>query len=550
MKSHTHFKHFKPEFLIRILSCLAATIVCTNCYYADDPIECESDTTTSPLLTRAVPTLYFDWENVDWMPTPQGQSRIPTPWVGQGSLVGTYDWEIVNDYKAFDGWELLYSTFDPNAPSTLVNPYFVLYNKYRGIMRVYIYLTTQFVTTSSQLQDGISIASSHKNVSLLRFCGKELIHPDSYPTEFNQLQPKPKNGSAPMAANKWYMMQYELAYDPALLSMDYRDIQLCWWLNYVNVATIEMQTRSVGDIVGTIGTSSATGRNPFSTSDISKIGSQLILTNVDKTVAEGLRDDSPRKDNVNKNSLNLPRKFYEGIVSSITEAAKSSIGDILKKPFSFLSAIIGGISATTPTPISLKLEVRSTTSGALTEFGSFPSSPASMWIPGTSISSSAVGIIPLYNKPLGVCNISHQPTITLVDRSRVYNEPDEPFDPDQILTITEGELTYDDQDYSQYLIINPELQKIADVTIERQDIVATGYHYNFGGDFIHVPTYGYSYVEGTTFNNLDLPSHLSFYVRFAIKVAPHNGAPESIIYKTFQLAQTIRYEVSDETTYP
>ena len=174
-----------------------------------------------------------------------------------------------------------------------------------------------------------------------------------------------------------------------------------------------------------------------------------------------------------------------------------------------------------------------------------------MWIPGTSISSSAVGIIPLYNKPLGVCNISHQPTITLVDRSRIYNEPDEPFDPDQMLTITEGELDYDIQDYSQYLIINPELQKIADVTIERQDIVATGYDGHFGtGDFIHVPAYIYSYTYGTTFNNQELPQNLTYYVRFAIKVAPHNGAPESIIYKTFQLAQTIRYEVSDETTYP
>lgn len=538
---------FKPEFLVRILFYFAAALVCTNCYHMDDPIECESDTASYPLLTRAVPTLYFDWENVDWMPTPQGQSRIPTPWVGQGSLVGTYDWEIVNDHKAFDGWELLYSTFDPNAPSALVNPYFVLYNKYRGIMRVYIYLTTQFVTTSSQLQDGISIASSRKNISLLRFCGREFIHPDSYPTEFNQLQPKPKNGSAPMAANKWYMMQYELAYDPALLSMDHRDVQLCWWLNYVNVAEIKMQSRSVGDIVGTIGTSTATGRNPFSTTDLSKIGSRLILTNVDKTVAEGLRDNSASK----KNSLNLPQHFYEGIVSSITEAAKSSIGDILKKPFSFLSAIIGGISTTAPTPISLKLEVLSAASGALTEFGSFPSSPISMWIPGTSISSSAVGIIPLYNKPLGVCNISHQPTITLVDRSRIYNEPDEPFDPDQMLTITEGELDYDIQDYSQYLIINPELQKIADVTIERQDIVATGYDGHFGtGDFIHVPAYIYSYTYGTTFNNQELPQNLTYYVRFAIKVAPHNGAPESIIYKTFQLAQTIRYEVSDETTYP
>lgn len=540
----------KPRLLSKILLA-AIALIGTGCYRSDDSMNFFNDTSLSTPLTRAVPTLYFDWENADWMPTPEGQTRIPTPWVGQGSLVGSYDWEIVNDHKAFDGWELLYSTFDPNAPSALINPYFVLYNKYRGIMRVYLYLTTQFVTTSTQLQDGISIASSRKNISLLRFCGKEFIHPDSYPTEFNQLQPKPKNGSAPMAANKWYMMQYELAYDPALLSMDYRDAQLCWWLNYVNVTTIEMQSRSVGDIVGTIGTSSTTGRNPFSAKNLNQMASRLVLTNLDKTIAESLRDDSNREGNFNKNSLNLPRQFYEGIVSSIGEAAKLSIGDILKKPFSFLGAIIGGFSTTAPTPISLNLEVCTETSGELTQFGSFPSSPTSMWIPGTSISSSASGIIPLYNKPLGICNISHQPTIQLVDRSRIYNEPDEPFDPDQMLTITDGKLDYEIQDYSQYLIINPELQKIADVTIERQDIVTTGYDYTYGEkNFIHIPAHTYTYIQGTTFNNHELPGSLTYYVRFAIRVTPHNGASESIIYKTFELAQKTRYEVSDETTYP
>ena len=33
------------------------------------------------------------------MPTPAGTAPIPTPWIGQGSLVGTYDLEILNDRK-------------------------------------------------------------------------------------------------------------------------------------------------------------------------------------------------------------------------------------------------------------------------------------------------------------------------------------------------------------------------------------------------------------------------------------------------------------------
>ena len=97
--------------------------------------------------TRAVPTPLFDWENLDWMPTPSMQSQIPSPWSGQGSLVGTYGIDIINDRKACDGWELLYNTFDSNVTAPLVNPYFVLYNKYRGIMRIYLYLTCLLYTS-------------------------------------------------------------------------------------------------------------------------------------------------------------------------------------------------------------------------------------------------------------------------------------------------------------------------------------------------------------------------------------------------------------------
>lgn len=41
-----------------------------------------------------------------------------------------------------------------------------------------------------------------------------------------QMQPAPMDGSLPLAANRWYMMQYELAYDPNLADIPYKDIRL------------------------------------------------------------------------------------------------------------------------------------------------------------------------------------------------------------------------------------------------------------------------------------------------------------------------------------
>ena len=84
---------------------------------------------STPISTRAIPTPEFDWENCDWMPTPKGQSPIPSPWVGQGSIVSVYGIDVVNDRKASDGWLLLYNSFNSTATGPLINPYFILYNK-------------------------------------------------------------------------------------------------------------------------------------------------------------------------------------------------------------------------------------------------------------------------------------------------------------------------------------------------------------------------------------------------------------------------------------
>lgn len=143
---------------------------------------------------------------------------------------------------------MLYSTFTDKGTSPLQNPYFILYNKYRGLMRVYLYITTQFVTTSSYLQDGLSVNTTRGDIKLLNFLGREAVDGTSSRTSYQQIQPAPMDGSRPLATNKWYMMQYELAYDPNISSIPYNDIRLVWNANYMNVSSISLG----GDIQGTI----------------------------------------------------------------------------------------------------------------------------------------------------------------------------------------------------------------------------------------------------------------------------------------------------------
>ena len=143
--------------------------------------------------TRAYLPVEFDWANIDWMPTPPGQARIPSPWMGAGSIVSSYGTDIAHDRFKSDGWELVYNTFDPNA-ERLSNPYFVLYNKYRGTLRFFLYVTTPFVVPSSYVMDGISMNSATPT-SLFNFLGKEVVDATKNETQYSQIQHMPYDGT-------------------------------------------------------------------------------------------------------------------------------------------------------------------------------------------------------------------------------------------------------------------------------------------------------------------------------------------------------------------
>ena len=123
-------------------------------------------------------------------------------------------------------------------------------------MRIYLYITTQFVTPSSYIEDGISVISTYQT-SILNFLGNEIIDGEVCQKSYSQVQPQPLDGSLPLASNKWYMMQYEMAYDPNISTIPYSDIQLSWKLNYHNIAQMTIDGQLVGSITGVIGASSS-----------------------------------------------------------------------------------------------------------------------------------------------------------------------------------------------------------------------------------------------------------------------------------------------------
>lgn len=514
-------------------SILLSLLLFTGCYDEKD-MEDFTNKRTLPIFEsivsrRAVPVYEFDWENADWMPTPPQQAKIPSPWIGQGSIASTFGIEIVNDRKKIDGWELLYNSFNIEE-SSLVNPYFILYNKYRGIMRIFFYTTTSFVASSSYIQDGISIISD-REISLLNFLGEDFIDTTNNKMQYCQMQPTPPDGSFPLASNRWYMLQYELAYDAHISDIPYSSIQLNWTLNYYNVQNISLGGTSVGELNGVIGSSSKS--NIFS-----------ALMGVGKTAATGalagIGLNTISKNTLNstagENKLGLPKDIFKNLSSGISNALSGATGNLAKMGANLLSAIVGGSSTSGPIPVCFTFNTQIELQGRGTEGGAFPSTPVSFWCPGTNIPPNAIGYIPLYNKSLGVLNFEGQPAVPYT-----YQEfPSTMEDIDgRILYLLEGYCKFPEEvDFSNYLRINPEVSKIATVTIKKQELVAS-YKDEYGKKNVWLQPSSFTWDIGDVpaySNRHDFPEDLKLGVRFTVEIKPLDGGATSTIIKTFQLS--------------
>lgn len=508
--------------------------VCAGC--TDDDLMPESFYDALPMSTRSIPVPTLNWENADWMPTPPGQSRIPSPWVGAGSLASTYGMDVVNDRMASDGWTLLYNTFDANAPGQLVNPYFVLYNKYRGTMRIFLYVTTSFVTTSSYLQDGLSVVYNGQT-TMLNFLGSGLIDLDKRVKNYQQLQPAPSDGSSPLASNRWYMMEYELAYDPFLGVVRWDRIQLNWSLNYCNVTQFSFEGNIEGTLHAIMGSSETT--NP-----IKDLGQ-----NVGKGVFAGIGMSMLENNTINsatgENRLGLKPAVFKSLTSGLSKGLSGVFSDLPGTAVRLLSALFGG--SRDSQPVNYKLDATIKLQGTGISSGSFPSSPVSFWVPGTNFivreGVEIVGYIPLYNKLLGVINLKEKPTYKVFLDQIVYvTERDGIYEP-----VYTEEYVYASAipDFTEYVQINPEVKRIADVEIVKQEVLFIP-NRAYGGI---EPDYDFENISVARTNyGYEVPAGLpDWALRLTVKVTPKDGTPPSTIIKTFLLKQDI--VVSQEERY-
>ncbi len=163
-----------------------------------------TDKTLKP--TRSIFNFEFNWETAQYMPSSPGTPRVPVPW--SDNVIRNYDPALRYDFKKADGWEMVYNTYSDTI--NFATKHFMLYNKYRGVLRSYSYNAQRMnadLLRSRWLFNDLSIESSSFSTPLLNFAGQHIVDMDADTRQISVIEPWR------LDQDSWVVTEFEMAYD-------------------------------------------------------------------------------------------------------------------------------------------------------------------------------------------------------------------------------------------------------------------------------------------------------------------------------------------------
>lgn len=497
--------HFRTRSIFYLSFLLITISVFTGCTKVVDQTIAVKDT------RDGISPFPFDWDNpnTNYMPTPSG-TTILLPWANGASKGFSND--ILYDYSKNDGWELVYNVF--NTTSLQANPYFVLYNKYRGLLRIYVYVTTNAFTTSTYLTSGLTLGPNAFSSHMLNYINQDIVDFNVKKNAICQIEP------TQLSANTWYASQYEIAYDPLISTHTYQEVGLNWTEKWTNITQVSMGGSLVGSLNGTVGTPPSQFNLAGTLINGVFNATGLAVLNNNKGTTD------PNNEGVG-NHLGLPAVVFNAIKEGVTSGYSGAVKNIF-------NAIFGGNSGNYQ-EINLTLKADLTLNGSETSGGAFIPDPGLLLgVPGTSNSQTASGYIPGYDQPMGIFYINAKPQIQVV-----YTQQSPPSNwdgPSNRYYLNDFYL----QTSSFGYLINPSVTNIATVSIVSQEVLLPETvadptnHFYTNSPYIELVGANGNYYKGVTMDGSKiLPGQSAAVLRVTVRVTPNNGAPASTIVKTF-----------------
>ncbi|WDF54092.1 hypothetical protein [Mucilaginibacter sp. KACC 22063] len=480
----------------KIYLLLFACLVIASCKKSTDFESLENQTNTTSSSKRTIngtPTPQFEWENADFMPMPSGSGQVTVPW-GSGASRQIAP-EILLDYKKIDGWELVYNTFNTsNIPDNL---YFVLYNKYRGLLRMYLYIPSgaNFIN-SSNIVHTLGIEGSYLGSSPIMNFGDQTIvnlnNNSPFASEVLQYQAAPAT---------WYAFQYELAYDKNLKDQDYQKLRFSWPVKANQITSVTLNGVQKGTLDGNMNVPST---NLTISSSVSSTNANVIING---------------NSDVEKAKPSLTTTIFNSLKDLVTKKLTSLATGFVSNIF---SGIFGGKSGSSDDVVHLKMNSTLQLTGTLSS--NFLVSSTGLSIPGYD-QTFTPGFIPNFNGKLGVFYLNNVPTVNEV----LYKIPQTGPNGEQL--VPKNEYVYTPDMSSINPVYNPDLLNIADIQNFRTEVVVVNSDmYQIDGNLETIGNL--QYKTGSSVVSRDQSAGVVG-IRVIFDVVPKNGATKSVIVKTF-----------------
>lgn len=424
------------SLLLRIAVIIFFSAIFCQCKTEDDLPEPEKPKPEGeiPLATKAAFDDNFAWDRLDrfpiYNPNIGRADNIELPWA-KGSTVSLgipNEWLDPNAYSPTfseryysreNNWVLVYSNLTKNT----VNKYFALYNTHTGLLRFFVYALSN--------ASGGGVSSSYwgirvdKSTSLFNFTSEyaEDVTKKIAGPSYISSPPGTVMGTEFMGkgyqVNNWYGLEVECAYDPTITAGSSYNFEMMGWA--VNKTTITGEGKTDGSITGTIQLTAPSANFNLNLSNMFNQSNSKTNIVVDNGgVVRGLGDKI--EEGISKND-----PFFKGLWNNIKKKAASGIGDGVKnglqtlitsggsaavKALSGAVSSILGIGGSKPSvgKVDLRLSVNTkfnfVAEQVLPGWGTVSQFP----VPGSSTNPNDM---PIYNKPLGVWNLSKTPTLKI-----------------------------------------------------------------------------------------------------------------------------------------
>ncbi|MDP2040595.1 MAG: hypothetical protein Q8S14_15870 [Algoriphagus sp.] len=267
--------------------------------------------------TTPIPTYPLSWETIMDMPHPN--LSIRAPWqVGASARISN---DAIHDYKNQDGWELVYNTFSPTVASSTL--FFALYNKYRGILRVYYFSKNDVSSIYTDYLKGTLILEGSSNTSspILNFVSTSVV--DASNKNIFGAVIIPFRSST----NTWFAFDFELAYDPNMASKTFSELAARLNIEGVNITSVNLNGTIDGELSGQVASSglSLSVSPNFSGNTTNYVNSTIINGNSD---ADKLKIGTILKNGIKSGLTSglagLASNFLSGIFSKTTSNASVS----------------------------------------------------------------------------------------------------------------------------------------------------------------------------------------------------------------------------------